>query len=107
MPRRHPQAQVALIAALVFLLVAFALVAVLVAGVADGGVSTTAPLMVGALALGGFALAARLFLISRPANEKPSQPENLAADPVADVPSQARETGRLPRPRPRRRPEGL
>ena len=64
MARRSPQAQVALIAAAVFLVVGFSLAAVLVIGLVEG-VTGSGPLLLAALAAGVFALAVRLLTLAR------------------------------------------
>lgn len=64
MSRYSPQSQVALIAAAVVALVGIGLLFVLVAGVIDG-VRGIGPVLLGVLALGVFALAARLVLVAR------------------------------------------
>ncbi len=101
MPRSSPQAQVALISALIFLLVGFALVAVLVTGVAGGGLTAAAPLLLGALALGVFALSARLFMLAR----RPRTAGRAAPPASAEASPAARATDR-PRPSPKGRVAG-
>jgi hypothetical protein len=81
---RSTQAQVALIAALLFLLVGFVLVAVLVAGVSGGAVSVTSPLLLGALAVGVFALAARLLHLARGPRTPPAGPQTPDYRPVLE-----------------------
>lgn len=71
---RSTQAQVALIAGLLYLLVGLALVAVLIAGVSSGGVEFTSPLLLGVLTVGVFALAARLFRLARSPRLPPASP---------------------------------
>jgi hypothetical protein len=88
---RRIQAQVALLAALVFLLVGLALAAVLVAGLL-AGVATSAGLLLGALTIGMFALSIRLILLARSAQKQP---------PARPVSTRAQEKSRAPKPRPR------
>jgi hypothetical protein len=75
MSRHSPQSQVALIAAGVVAVVGAGLVLVLVAGLLDG-VRGIGPVLLGGLAVGVFALAARLVAIARsmkPAMKAPVQ----------------------------------
>jgi hypothetical protein len=108
---RSTQAQVAFIAGLLYLLVGLALVAALIAGVSGGGVEVTSPLLLGALALGVFALAVRLFRLARDPRvaaplpgqddwEAPQTWENAAegVDTVEQVLPSASD-GAVPRPR--------
>jgi hypothetical protein len=93
---RRTQAQIALLAALVFLFVGLALLAVLVAGLV-AGVAGSGALLLGALTVGVFALAARLIVLSRTMKREPAPA--IAAPkppPVARAPK--------PRPRPATRP---
>jgi len=64
MTRHSPQFQVALIAAGVVVIIGAGLVFVLVAGVLDG-VRGIGPVLLGGLAVGVFALAARLVVVAR------------------------------------------
>jgi hypothetical protein len=106
MARRSPQAQVALIAAGVFLVVGVSLAAVLTIGLIDG-VSGTGPLLLAAIAVGVFALAARLLLLARrpvaPKAAAPAPPRQSprAASPAASTSSAARPVHPRPHPRPK------
>src|SRR5688572_8634824 len=90
---RRTQAQVALLAALVFLFVGLALLAVLIAGLL-AGVAGSGALLLGGLTVGVFALAARLIVLSRSMRHEPADPGVTTRD--AKAPAQ-----RAPRPRPR------
>ena len=92
---RRTQAQIALLAALVFLFVGLALLAVLVAGVV-AGVAGSGALLLGALTVGVFALAARLIVLSRTMRREPAPATAPKPPPVARAPK--------PRPRPATRP---
>lgn len=82
MSRQSPQSQAALIAALVVSLVGVSLLTVLIVGLAQG-VRGFGPVLLAALTLGVFALAARLLVVSKSLRIRPMR--------------------RRPRPRPSRR----
>ena len=110
MARRSPQAQVALIAAAVFLVVGFSLAAVLIAGLVDG-VTGSGPLLLAALAVGVFALAVRLLMLARrPAprvsSTRVSPPTPPRQSPRGASPG-ASATARPVHPRPQPRPRSL
>ena len=111
MARRSPQAQVALIAAAVFLVVGCSLAAVLIIGLIDG-VTGSGPLLLAALAVGVFALAIRLLMLARRplaprasgarASTPPRQsPRGATASPSASA------AARPVHPRPQPRPKSL
>ncbi len=112
MARRSPQAQVALIAAAVFLVVGFSLAAVLIIGLVDG-VTGNGPLLLAALAVGVFALAVRLLMLAR----RPVTGRRPGAAPPRQSPRQAQRgtpaspgvsaTARPVHPRPHPRPRSL
>jgi membrane protein implicated in regulation of membrane protease activity len=100
---RRTQAQVALIAALVFLLVGAALLAVLGAGLV-AGVTGSGALLLGALTIGVFALAVRLLLLARTMRPKPAneqRPVRRNAGAAQPTPATATATAKAPKPRPR------
>jgi hypothetical protein len=109
---RSTQAQVALIAGLLYLLVGLALVGVLISGMSGGGVEVTSPVLLGAVALGVLAFAGRLFQLARNPRVAPALPRSVdhAADDAADraadngeetigEPGQPSGVGVVPRPR--------
>jgi hypothetical protein len=105
MARRSPQAQVALIAAAVFLVVGVSLAAVLIIGLVDG-VTGSGPLLLAALALGVFALAARLLMLARrpvptPRSTASTAPPRQSPRSASTVPSPAAARPVHPRPHPR------
>ena len=109
MARRSPQAQVALIAAAVFLVVGVSLAAVLIIGLIDG-VSGTGPLLLAALAVGVFALAARLLMLARrPAASRAtaSTPPRQSPRGASPGPSASAATARPVHPRPHPRPKSM
>jgi hypothetical protein len=105
MARRSPQAQVALIAAGVFLVVGVSLAAVLIIGLVEG-VSGSGPLLLAALAVGVFALAARLLMLARrpvpgATAAVPPRQSPRSASPTASASSAARPVHPRPHPRPK------
>jgi hypothetical protein len=108
MARRSPQAQVALIAAAVFLVVGVSLAGVLIIGLIDG-VSGTGPLLLAALAVGVFALAARLLMLARrPAAPRATAPAPPRQSPRGASPSPSASSAARPvHPRPHPRPKSM
>ncbi|GIH07312.1 hypothetical protein Rhe02_53790 [Rhizocola hellebori] len=109
MARRSPQAQVALIAAAVFLVVGVSLAAVLLIGLIDG-VTGTGPLLLAALALGVFALAARLLMLARrpaPGRRSTTAPPPRQSPRGATAGPSASAAARPTHPRPHPRPKSL
>ncbi|MBV1854730.1 hypothetical protein [Catellatospora tritici] len=99
--RKSPQAFVATLGALVVLVIGLALLAILVVGIADG-VASTGVLLLGALCLGVFALAARLGHVAltlrreAAAAARPAAPRRAAPPQAPRPPARSR-----PQPRPR------
>jgi predicted lipid-binding transport protein (Tim44 family) len=107
MARRSPQAQVALIAAAVFLVVGVSLAAVLLVGLIDG-VTGTGPLLLAGLAVGVFALAIRLLMLARRpvAPARSTTPAPPRQSPRSAAPNTAT-TARPVHPRPHPRPKSM
>ncbi|MDI1464583.1 hypothetical protein QEZ54_26800 [Catellatospora sp. KI3] len=95
--RKSPQAFVATLGALVVLVIGLALLAILVVGIADG-VASTGVLLLGALCLGVFALAARLGHVALTLRRE-------AAAPVRATPARRPAAPQAPRPAARTRPQ--
>ncbi|GHJ44629.1 hypothetical protein Cs7R123_19710 [Catellatospora sp. TT07R-123] len=100
--RKSPQAFVATLGALVVVVIGLALLAILVVGIADG-VASTGVLLLGALCLGVFALAARLGYVALQLRREAAAPPARPAAPRRPAPAQPpRPAGRTrPQPRPR------
>ncbi|MEU8003150.1 hypothetical protein AB0B66_18485 [Catellatospora sp. NPDC049111] len=98
---RSPQAFVALLGALVVLVIGLALLGVLVVGIADG-VPSTGVLLLGALTLGVFALAARLGHVALTLRRQAGQSARPAR-PRQAPPQRPSRAAVRPRPQPRPR----
>ncbi|GAB4058941.1 hypothetical protein [Catellatospora paridis] len=93
-----PQALVALLGALVVLVIGIALLAVLVVGIVDG-VPSTGVLLLGALTVGVFALAARLGHVALTLRRQAAAPARARQAP----PQRPSRVAVRPRPQPRPR----
>lgn len=98
---RSPQAFVALLGALVVLVIGLALLGVLVVGIADG-VPSTGVLLLGALTVGVFALAARLGHVALTLRRQAGQSARPAR-PRQAPPQRPSRAAVRPRPQPRPR----
>ncbi|GIG07045.1 hypothetical protein [Catellatospora coxensis] len=98
---RSPQALVALLGALVVLVIGLALLGVLIVGIADG-VPSTGVLLLGALTVGVFALAARLGHVALTLRRQAGQPTRQAR-PRQAPPQRPSRAAVRPRPQPRPR----
>lgn len=100
--RKSPQAFVAALGALVVLVIGLALLGVLVVGIVDG-VPSTGVLLLGALCLGVFALAARLGHVALTLRRQAAEPVRPARAARPAPPQRPSRVAARPRPQPRPR----